>query len=175
MWCFYYLLGYYRTSCCVLRWMAEFTLDPTPTDVSLLWSLMGPFVRGAGNCVLNPCLIGFVLCYCYQFIVRIRSYRCFHIFRPTLRWVVLIKLSIKMTQLEAGISEAILEEPHIQISYITATWITSIRKFMAHHNIQMTVTDTLQVRFNSGNDTCIMDPVKLKRLLSSTATRHQSQ
>jgi hypothetical protein len=86
--------------------MAEFTLDPTPTDVSLLWSLMGPFVRGAGNCVLNPCLIGFVLCYCYQFIVRIRSYRCFHIFRPTLRWVVLIKLSIKMTQLEAGISES---------------------------------------------------------------------
>jgi hypothetical protein len=67
-----------------------------------------------------------------------------------------------MTQLEAGISEAILEEPHIQISYITATWITSIRKFMAHHNIQMTVTDTLQVRFNSGNDTCIMDPVKLR-------------
>ena len=85
----------------------------------------------------------------------------------------LLKLSIKMTQLEAGIAEPILEAPHLPLPYITSTWITSIRTFINLHNIQLSISDTLKVRFNGPNDACIMDPAKL-RVLNPTTKRHKS-
>ena len=67
-----------------------------------------------------------------------------------------------MTQIEAGIAEPIMEEPNIPLPYITGTWITSIRNFIALHNITLSISDTLQVRLNGPNDACIMDIDKLK-------------
>jgi hypothetical protein len=74
----------------------------------------------------------------------------------------LILLSLKITQIEAGIKEPILEFPQITLPYISETWITSIRTFLDLHNIQVTLTETLKVRFNGKNDECIMNPEKLK-------------
>lgn len=74
----------------------------------------------------------------------------------------LIKLSIKMTQIEAGIAKQILEAPCIPLPYITATWVTSIRDFLALHNIQLTITDSLTIRLNGPNDACIMNPDRLR-------------
>jgi hypothetical protein len=67
-----------------------------------------------------------------------------------------------VTQIEAGIAEPIMEEPNIPLPYITGTWITSIRNFIALHNITLSISDTLQVRLNGPNDACIMDIDKLK-------------
>ncbi len=53
----------------------------------------------------------------------------------------LIMINIHSTRLEAGIDFGILEEPSRPISYITPTWITSVRGFLANHNLTITITD----------------------------------
>ena len=69
----------------------------------------------------------------------------------------LITLSVKLTQMEAGVAQNILEKPDIPLPYITKTWITSLRRFLHQHSIQITLTDTLRIRFNGKWDECIMD------------------
>jgi hypothetical protein len=71
-------------------------------------------------------------------------------------------LSIKYSQIEAGIKEPILERPDILVSYLTPTWITSVRQFLYQHNLSLTFTNSIQIRFQGCNDACIMDHAKLK-------------
>lgn len=75
----------------------------------------------------------------------------------------LLLISIKYTQIEAGISENILERPDIALSYLTPTWITSLRQFMYQHNVAATLTDTLCIRYSGSKDQCIMDSPTLSR------------
>ena len=79
-------------------------------------------------------------------------------------------ISIKYSQIEAGIKEHILERPDIHISYLTPTWITSVRQFLYQHNLAVTITNTINIRFQGTNDACIMNYTMLK-LYSS----HQQQ
>ena len=79
-------------------------------------------------------------------------------------------ISIKYSQIEAGIKEHILERPDIHISYLTPTWITSVRQFLYQHNLVVTITNTINIRFQGTNDACIMNYTMLK-LYSS----HQQQ
>ena len=74
----------------------------------------------------------------------------------------LLILSIKATQMEAGIGEHILLHPDIQIPYVTNTWITSLRTFLSHHSIKINITNTLAIRYNGQRDACIMNPLYLK-------------
>ena len=52
----------------------------------------------------------------------------------------LLTMSLKYTQLEAGISSNLLEQPSTNIPYLTPTWITSIRQFLSLHNISVNIT-----------------------------------
>ena len=53
----------------------------------------------------------------------------------------LITMNLKYSQMESGIAEPLLEHPHIHISYLTGTWITSLRKYLYLHNMTVTLTD----------------------------------
>lgn len=70
-------------------------------------------------------------------------------------------LSIKYSQIEAGVPENILEYPHMSIGYMTPTWITSIRQYLYLHNLTLTLSDTLRVRYQGKHDCCIMQIEKL--------------
>jgi ribonuclease HI len=74
----------------------------------------------------------------------------------------LLTLSLKYTQLEAGIYEDLLANPTIDVPYISPTWLMSLRLFAANHSIKIHITNTLKIRLNGGPDRCIMDPTKLK-------------
>jgi hypothetical protein len=74
----------------------------------------------------------------------------------------LLIMSLKYTQLEAGVSFNLLENPSKSISYITPTWITSVRQFLYQHNITINITDTLRIRYSGHHDQCIMDSESLQ-------------
>ncbi|KAI2505070.1 hypothetical protein MHU86_9346 [Fragilaria crotonensis] len=75
----------------------------------------------------------------------------------------LMIMNVKYSQIESGILEPILEHPAISISYLTATWITSIRQFLFQHNTTISLTDTLKIQLRGSNDRCIMDAEALTR------------
>ena len=75
----------------------------------------------------------------------------------------LLLVSIKYTQIEAGIPDPILERPDIYVSYITPTWITSLRQFLYTHNITITLTDTLRIIYSGKEDQCIMASDSIRR------------
>jgi hypothetical protein len=74
----------------------------------------------------------------------------------------MIIISIKYSQIEAGIKENILERPDIHISYMTPTWITSVRQFMYQHNLSLTFTNCIDIHFQGKYDECIMNPSALQ-------------
>jgi hypothetical protein len=75
----------------------------------------------------------------------------------------LIVLNIKYTQRESGLSVPLLENPSIHISYLTPTWITSLRQYLFQHNLQISLTDTLDIKLNGKYDQCIMNSEFLLR------------
>jgi hypothetical protein len=75
----------------------------------------------------------------------------------------LLLISLKYSQIEAGIPQHLLERPDIHLPYITPTWITSMRQFMYQHNITVTVTDTLCIVYSGPHDKCIMDAKSLSQ------------
>ena len=74
----------------------------------------------------------------------------------------LILLNIKYSQIEAGIREPLLEHPSIRLSYLTPTWITSVRQYLYQHNMQISLTDTLTVHFQGNRDQCVMNQTHLR-------------
>ncbi|KAI2505798.1 hypothetical protein MHU86_8660 [Fragilaria crotonensis] len=82
----------------------------------------------------------------------------------------LMLLNVKYSQIESGMSEPILEYPGIQISYLTPTWITSIRQFIFQHNLTISLTDTFTVLLRGPKDKCLMNRDALTRY--STQQKH---
>jgi hypothetical protein len=75
-----------------------------------------------------------------------------------------IMINLRATQLEAGVDFCILvEEPSQPISYTTPTCITSVRAFLADHNLQITITDEPEITLKSANNAPIMQNSHLKR------------
>ena len=58
----------------------------------------------------------------------------------------LLLINVKYMQLESGIHPPLLESLHIQISYLTPTWTTSLRQFLYQHNLQISLSDSLKIR-----------------------------
>jgi hypothetical protein len=50
-----------------------------------------------------------------------------------LGWANCSSFAAKYHQIEAGISEPLLERPDIHLPYITPTWLTSLRQFLFNH------------------------------------------
>jgi hypothetical protein len=69
----------------------------------------------------------------------------------------LMLLNIKFTQLESGLDVPLMENPGLHISYLTPTWITSVRQFLSQHNVKNSVTDTLRIQMQGKNYRCIMN------------------
>ena len=75
----------------------------------------------------------------------------------------LMILNVKYSQIESRIKEPRLEHPGISISYLTPTWILSVRQFFSQHNKIITLTDTLNVAIRDQYDCCIMNNEHLTR------------
>ena len=75
----------------------------------------------------------------------------------------MILINLHHSQLEAGIGSNLLEHPSIPLSYLTPTWITSIRQFLFQHNLQITMNDSPNLSTHSKMDQFIMNPLHLSR------------
>jgi hypothetical protein len=65
----------------------------------------------------------------------------------------------------AGIPHNILEHTDIHLPYISSMWITSVCQFLYQHNIQVTLSETLQIRYSCKHDKCIMDTKALQQYM----------
>ena len=75
----------------------------------------------------------------------------------------LLLIQLKALQLEAGIPQPLLPFPNIELSYLTPTWLLSMRQFLSNHNISITITDVLEVPLRGKHDLHIMNPAFLSR------------
>ena len=75
----------------------------------------------------------------------------------------LLLINVKYMQLESGIYPPLLENPHIQMSYLTPTWTTLLRQFLYQHNLQISLRDSLKIRLRGKFDECIMNIDHLTR------------
>ncbi|KAI2497785.1 hypothetical protein MHU86_16727 [Fragilaria crotonensis] len=70
-------------------------------------------------------------------------------------------------QLEAGIPQPLLEFPGLKISYLTPTWISSLRQFLSNHNLTMSVSDALRLEKQGTHDEFVMQPSRLVQYTGS--------
>ncbi|KAI2492011.1 hypothetical protein MHU86_22536 [Fragilaria crotonensis] len=70
----------------------------------------------------------------------------------------LILMNLQYLQMEAGIGECLLEYPTIPLPYLTSTWLTSVRNYMANHNISVTITEQPSLQLSGRRDQFIMQP-----------------
>ncbi|KAI2512158.1 hypothetical protein MHU86_2245 [Fragilaria crotonensis] len=75
----------------------------------------------------------------------------------------LLRLNLQYSQLEAGIGEDLLQFPNIHLSYLTPTWILSLRQFLSLHNMSVTVSDPFQIPLRGDSDEYIMQESHLAR------------
>ena len=75
----------------------------------------------------------------------------------------LLLINFQTSQPEAGIALPLLEQPNIQIPYLTPAWTTSLRDFHALHNISVTLTDQGQSPSKSASDSYIINLQALLR------------
>jgi hypothetical protein len=75
----------------------------------------------------------------------------------------LLILNVKASQLESGLSKPLLEHPNIHITYLTDTWVTSLRTFLALHKLKITLTDHYKVLLKGKWDRTIMSLEALTR------------
>ena len=75
----------------------------------------------------------------------------------------LLRLMMQYSQLEAGIGPLLLEQPDMHLSYLTPTWILSLRQYLLCHNMTVTVSDSYTIPLQGPNDEYIMQPQHLQR------------
>jgi hypothetical protein len=68
----------------------------------------------------------------------------------------LLRMNLRYSQLESGIGQPLLEHPGIYMSYITPSWVMSLRQYLYNHNLTITVTDEtgLQLQGQKINSSC---------------------
>ena len=74
----------------------------------------------------------------------------------------LLVLQVQASQLEAGIPEAILEEPDWLMLYLTPNWVLLLRQYMSNHNVWITLTQTLNLRLRGPYGRFVIDQTRLK-------------
>jgi hypothetical protein len=79
----------------------------------------------------------------------------------------LIIMSLKYSQIEAGIAEPLLENPQIHLQYLTPTWLLSIRQYLYQHNLTVSITDVLKAPLKGRFDQCIMSSPSLANYTKS--------
>ena len=79
----------------------------------------------------------------------------------------LLRLSLQASQLESGLPNQLLEEPSLNVKYLTPTWILSMRQYMFNHNITIQINDTTAIRLQSPKDEYIMNLSRLQAYSTS--------
>jgi len=69
----------------------------------------------------------------------------------------MIRISIRASQLESGIIEDVMMHPGIKISYLTPTWITNKRQFMAQHDLRLEISNAWTQAPQSQHDRALME------------------
>ena len=77
----------------------------------------------------------------------------------------LLRLNMQYSQLEAGTGEPLLEKSDIHLSYLTPTWILSLRQYLSCHNMTITVSESYKIPLQGPTDNYIMQPQHLKRYI----------
>ena len=72
-------------------------------------------------------------------------------------------INLHSMQQEAGVAFPLFEYPSEPVPYITTTLLTSVRAFMADHNIKITIADQPGITLQSINDEFIMQRQPLSR------------
>ena len=75
----------------------------------------------------------------------------------------LLRLNLQYSQIEAGIGQSLLEHPEIHVSYLTTSWLLSLRQFLYNHNMTITVSDAYKIRLRGKNDQYVMQSKYLER------------
>jgi hypothetical protein len=72
--------------------------------------------------------------------------------------------SIKTSQLESGLHlPLLLLNPATTVSYLTPTWITTIRQYLYNHGMSVELTDQLDMTPSCHKDQLLMDPARLSQ------------
>ena len=75
----------------------------------------------------------------------------------------LIRLNIQYSQREAGVGFHLLEKPSEHISYLTPSWILSIRQYLSNNNMSISVSDIHLDSLHGPRDAYVMNSVHLCR------------
>jgi hypothetical protein len=75
----------------------------------------------------------------------------------------LIRLNLDYSQREAGVGFYLLEKPSTYISYLTPSWILSVRQFLGNNNMHLKVSDLHMDQLQSPSDEYIMKSTHLRR------------
>ena len=70
----------------------------------------------------------------------------------------LMMYSLKYSQMESGLGLHLLEDPTVFISWLTPTWLMSLRQFLYNHKITITLTDCWHVLLCCKHDQYLMEP-----------------
>ena len=79
----------------------------------------------------------------------------------------MIMINLYHSQRESGIGTPLLERPDLSVSYLTPTWLTSIRQFAYQHNIRISTTTQYAPTLNHVNDKFLMETPHLDRFTQS--------
>lgn len=71
----------------------------------------------------------------------------------------IMTMSLQYSQLECGMPDALLENPSHFYSYLTPTWVLSMRQFLYQHGITVTCTDLLELEVCRKRDSFLMEHV----------------
>jgi hypothetical protein len=97
-------------------------------------------------------------------------------FRHALYWDSepgkLMMHSLKYSQMESGLGFHLLEDPKVFISWLTPTWIMSLRAFLFNHNITITLTDCWHFPLCCKHDQYLMEPALTGTSFNSSEYKH---
>jgi hypothetical protein len=79
----------------------------------------------------------------------------------------LIRLNIDYLQREAGVDFHLLEQPNRHVSYLTPSWILSVRQFLGNNNMHLQISDLHLDPLRGPLDEYIMQPEHLQRYTPS--------
>ena len=103
--------------------------------------------------------------YIEQGIARIRGLLS-HIFNSTDTGKMML-ITIHNLQMEAGTERPILNDPTISLPYLTEGWVTSTRKFLSQHQIQVELTDSWNFRAPRKHDHFLMDVFRTSKAFTN--------
>ena len=75
----------------------------------------------------------------------------------------MILINLHYSQVESGLGTPLLSDPSIVVSYLTPTWITSIRQFLFQHNLQIDITESTEYPLRHQHDQYVMNADHLSR------------